>query len=270
MLAFADRFLVTLGLVAAVVAWFVVMMHAQGYDAHSYWIVNAEDPYAVPYGAPDAFSYSPVVAQVFQFARVLPFRIFYALWTAMLIGITLWLVPPRWWALAIVGALLELAIGNIHLIIAAAMVLGLTRAPAWWSVPILTKATPAVGLIWYVVRREWRPLAVAAGVTLAFAGVSFVVAPTLWGEWLGYLAASAHVETQASPLLDNRIGIPLIVRLPIAAVLVAYAARSDRRWLVAVGVLLAMPALWITAGVVLYAIPRLRRADREENALERS
>jgi len=262
-----DRLLALLGLVAAVAAWILVVRYAQGYDTHSYWAVNAADPYAVPYGAVDAFSYSPAVASVFQFARVLPFPVFYGLWTAMLIGIVLWLVPRRWWALAIVGALFELFIGNVHLVIAGGMVLGLTRTAAWWSMPILLKATPGVGLVWHLARHEWRQLIEAAGITLLFAAISFVVAPTLWSEWLRYLTASSGVESVTSELIDNRIGILLIVRLPFAALVIAYAARSDRRWLVAVGVLLATPALWITAAVVLYAIPRLRGAGRESDEL---
>src|SRR5829696_8434681 len=78
---FLDRALAWLGVVAAVAAWLFVMRYAQGYDAHAYWIVNAADPYSVPYGGTDAFSYSPVAAQVFQFVRVVPFAVFYGLWT---------------------------------------------------------------------------------------------------------------------------------------------------------------------------------------------
>jgi hypothetical protein len=52
--------------------------------------------------------------------------------------------------------------------------------------------------------------------------------------------------------------IPLLVRLPIAAILVVWAARTDRRWLVPVAAVLAMPVLWPNAySVAVGAIPLL-------------
>ena len=58
---------------------------------------------------------------------------------------------------------LELYHGNIHLLMAAAIVLGF-RYPIGWSFLLLTKVTPGVGLVWFAVRREWRPLIIALGV----------------------------------------------------------------------------------------------------------
>jgi hypothetical protein len=59
-----------------------------------------------------------------------------------------------------VFALMELAGGNIEILIAVAIVVGF-RWPAAWSFVLLTKVTPGVGLLWFAVRREWNQLATA-------------------------------------------------------------------------------------------------------------
>ena len=64
-----------------------------------------------------------------------------------------------------------------------AIVLGM-RWPAAWAFILLTKISPGVGLLWFAVRREWRNLAIALGVTSAIAAVSFVLAPNLWSDFL--------------------------------------------------------------------------------------
>ncbi len=46
------------------------------------------------------------------------------------------------------------------------------RYPAAWSLILLTKITPGIGLLWFAVRREWRALAIALGATAAIASVS--------------------------------------------------------------------------------------------------
>jgi hypothetical protein len=99
---------------------------------------------------------------------------------------------------------------------------------------LLTKVTPGVGVVWFGVRREWRNLAVALGVTAAVAALSFAFAPGAWFEWFGILREGAQMEPGGIP-------VPVTVRAPIAALLVVIAARRDWRWLLAVAVMLAMP-----------------------------
>lgn len=263
-----DAFLSTFGIVTAVVVWWVVVTHAQGVDAHAYWAVDAADPYALPYGVRDAFLYSPAAAQVFQFAGMVPFRLFFAIWTAALVGTILWLIPHRWWALAVIASLFELAVGNVHIFIAAIVVLAFTHTSAWWSVAFLLKATPAVGALWYTFRHEWRNLALAGGVTVAVVGVSFALTPHLWSEWIVYNVVRPGASAAPEPLIGARISVPFAVRLPLAVLVVGYAARSDRRWLVPVAVTLALPSLWtVSAHTILYAIPRLRRSSLEPDAV---
>src|SRR3989442_1267745 len=77
----------------------------------------------------------------------------------------------------------ELYHGNIRLLIAAAIALGF-RYPAAWSFVLLTKVTPGVGLLWFAVRREWRRLAIALGVTAALVAVSLAFDFRLWQQWI--------------------------------------------------------------------------------------
>jgi Glycosyltransferase family 87 len=159
------------------------------------------------------------------------------------------LIPP---------VLIELQAGNIHLLLALAVGLGL-RYPSTWAFVLLTKPTLGVGLLWFVARREWRNLMIALGSTAAVALISFVLAPSAWSAWLDALAANAG--RPISPDYSGVIHIPLLVRLPIAAALVLWGARTDRPWVLAVASTLALPILWINGLAVLLAIPMLMRWD---------
>jgi hypothetical protein len=48
-----------------------------------------------------------------------------------------------------------------------------------------------------------------------------------------------------------QVPIPLLVRVPAAAVIVVWGARTDRRWTVPVAVTLALPVLWPSGFAVL-------------------
>jgi hypothetical protein len=185
---------------------------------------------------------------VLQPIRILPWQAFIAGWAAILIGAVAYLTGPRLLAAGILFAAMELAGGNIELLLAVAIVLGF-RWPATWSFVLLTKVTPGVGLLWFVVRREWRSLALALGATAAIAVVSIVLAPAAWAQWPGVLAGIAgRSGTWAA------VPIPLIVRLPLAVALVVWGARTDRRWTVPVSSLLALPALWYGGFSMLLAV----------------
>ena len=129
---------------------------------------------------------------------------------------------------------LELYHGNVQLLMAAAIALGF-RYPVAWSFLLLTKVTPGIGLVWFAVRREWRPLGIALGFTGALVLGSLLVDPQLWVDWLN---ESILKTAGGAPLGPFSIAIPLAIRLPLAALLVAWAGeragpgrcRSPRRW----------------------------------------
>ena len=232
-----------------------------GFDAMSYWIYSIDDPYRIVHGTMGSMVYSPIAARLFQLDSLLPFWQFLWMWLALLVGTVLWLGGRRWWLalLAFPPVALELYHGNIHLLIAAAIALGF-RYPAAWSFVLVTKVTPGIGLIWFLVRREWRSLAIALGVTAALVAVSLVVDFGLWQQWID----KELLVSLKNPPNQPQIPIPLLIRLPAAAVLVAWGGLTNRKWTVPLAAALAMPVLWIAAFSVLAALPALNRPELAE------
>lgn len=253
------RELVGFALVAAV--WSAIVVFSEpwgrpwgtGQDAYCYWIPTYDQPYArSDWTDPIAYVYSPAFLQLLAPLKVLPWQAFMAVWTTIQLGAVLVLTGRRWFVAGVILGLMELAGGNIHLLLAAAMVLGF-RWPAAWALVLLTKITPGVGLLWFLIRREWRNLGIALGATALIAAVSFVSMPDAWLEWVGVLSRIAGRDgTWAA------VPIPFLVRLPVAIVLVVWGARTDRRWVVPVAGMLALPALWYGGLSMLLAVIALQ------------
>ena len=219
-----------------------------GFDAFAYWSVDPSDPYQSQVGGLAAFNYSPVIASVFSLFGLLSWPTFLWLWTALQLGTVVWLGGSRFlWLLAFPPVALEIYHGNVHLLIAACIVLGF-RHPAAWSFILLTKVTPGIGLAWFAARREWRPLAIALGVTGALVAVSVIREPAVWAEWFTYLTS-----VQSSVSGQTNLAIPLLIRLPVAILIVVWGARTDRRWTVPIGCTLALPVLWPSGFAILAA-----------------
>jgi hypothetical protein len=237
-----------------------------GFDALSYWIYSIDDPYRITHGTMGSFVYSPVAARLFAADSLLPFWQFLWIWLALLVGTALWLGGRRrWlWVLAFPPVALELYHGNVHLLIAAAIALGF-RYPAAWSFVLLTKVTPGVGLLWFAVRREWRRLAIALGVTGALVAVSLVIDGPLWQQWIDKELLVSLKQPPNQPQID----IPLLLRLPVAAAVVAWGALTNRKWTVPLSAALAMPVLWISAFSVLAAVFAVDRPELAERPIER-
>jgi hypothetical protein len=239
-----------------------------GFDAWAYWSVDVQHPYTRSAGMLGAFPYAPPLVRAFAPASFLSWPAFLFLWLAALLATAIWLGWRRGERTLVRGALTVLALppvsvelyhGNVHLLIAAAVALGF-RYPASWAFILLTKVTPGVGLLWFAVRREWRRLAIALGATAVIAVVSLVIDTRLWFEW---------VEQGILPVLGRDIGqpaipIPLWLRLPVAAALVTWGARTDRRWTVPVATAIALPVLWFAGLSILAAIFALDRPGLRE------
>jgi len=210
------------------------------YDARAYFDARLSNLYARPdAGAYNAFYYSPAFAQLLAPLTALPWQAFITIWM-IIAALSLAYLSGPLLVLALVSppVLIELAVGNVHFLMALAVVLGF-RWPAAWAFILLTKVTPGIGLLWFVVRREWRSLVIALGATAAIALVSFVLAPRLWSDWFNSLVRNSGTSYDWPPL-----PIPLRIRLVAAAILVVWGARSDRRWTVPLGATLALPLLW--------------------------
>ena len=226
-----------------------------GFDAFSYWSVDLAHPYARVAGELGAFPYTPIAARLFAPASLLPWPSFWWLWSTALVGTAIWL---GWRQVLLVLAFppvaFELYHGNVHLLIAAAIALGM-RYPAAWAFVLVTKVTPGVGLIWFAVRREWRHLGIALGVTAALVAASLVVDGRLWREWI----VDGLLPVVNGPSQQFYIGIPVLVRFPVAALLVFWGARTNRTWTIPASAVLALPVLWISGFSILAAIPAIDR-----------
>ncbi|HET7520682.1 MAG TPA: glycosyltransferase family 87 protein [Candidatus Limnocylindria bacterium] len=234
-----------------------------GVDARTYWSAPLDNPYPGPQiGLPGAYLYSPAFIEALTPLRVLPWEAFHALWTGLSLLALAFLVTPVGAALALTllpFVFRDVYIGNIHLMLGAAMAIGMTW-PAAWTAVLLTKVTPGIGLLWFAFRREWRALIIAVGVTLAIALVSFAVAPQLWFDWVNRLTGDTGTAGSGYMAL-------LVARLALAAVLVAVAARFDRAWLVAVAATIAVPILWPDSLAMLLAgVYLIRRRPRRDTA----
>jgi hypothetical protein len=256
------------GLAIAIAGWALITYFSEpwgrlwgtGQDARCYYQATLADPYLhSAWNDPIAYVYSPAFLQLVTPLTQLPWQAFMAVWTALLIAAARFLTGPRLLAAGLLFPFtaMEIAGGNVSLLLAVAIVIGF-RWPAAWALVLLTKITPGIGLLWFAVRREWRHLAIALAATAAIVAVSFVMLPQQWRDWVDVVIGNAGKGgTWAS------VPVPLWIRLPVAAAVVVWGARTDRAWTVPVAAMLALPALWYGGiSMLLAAIPLLPEQGR--------
>lgn len=227
-------------------------------DAWVYW-TNAPGTYAA-----NVYVYPPVLSQLIEPLRwVDAWQVYVVGWMALCfasLGYVLgrWaflavvLVIPdyiigwgdQWWAAPIESVLM----GNVTLPLVAAIVLGM-RHPAIWAVPILTKLTVGVGVLWFAFRGEWRAFGIALGATVAVVAGSFLLAPDAWTGYGRFVLDNTGTTVNGPPLW----GPPLALRLPVAVLLLAWGARTDRMWVVPVACSLAVVGLYGYATIAAVA-----------------
>lgn len=217
-----------------------------GNDAFTYWeALRSPAPYDhAVVGGEGAYLYSPFFLQVLRPLAALPADVFIFGWTALLLVVAglLGSRAPRWGrlplALVVTLAMLDLWGGNIHILLAAALVLAL-RHPGAWSFLLLTKVTPGLAIAWHVVRREWRAVRVATAVTLALVGLSAILGPWAWFNWIATLLH--HVNPT---LPRGTVPVPFLIHAPLGLAILGWAAVGNRRWAVPVAALLLLPVIW--------------------------
>jgi hypothetical protein len=237
-----------------------------GYDARAYWGYPRDAVYAGPgesagYGI---YRYSPVFVPLMTLFTLVPWTLFVVGWVALGAAVYLWLAGPWWLALlAFPPFVIEMRMGNVHLLLALAIVLGF-RWPATWSFVLLTKVTPGIGLLWFAVRREWRSLAIALGATAVLVTLSLVLTPGLWPEWIRSLTQTSE------PDVPLAVALPLWPRFIAAVILVIWGARTDRRWTVVVGATLALPVLWFHGLAMIAGVVAVQRGlpERASTSLD--
>ena len=258
--------LVAVGLVVLMMALaepFAPDSFGPGHDARAYWAAPLDDPY-VPgsVGQESAYLYSPAFIWLLSPLRALSWPLFLGLWTGGLLLVLFWLARPLLFLPLLLLALPEIWGGNITILLAAAIVLGFSR-PFAWAFPLLTKVTPGVGVLWYAVRREWLNLGIAIAATVAVVAAVALFTPGVWAEWFQLLLSSTGSST-----VPGSVPVALSVRLPLALVVIVVAAWRGDRWLLPIGVLLAMPVIWWGSLALLTASVALAR-DEIEDQFER-
>jgi hypothetical protein len=255
----SGRRLLTDGLTVAAIVFvgyydLLVGVTSVGLDAHAYWAAWSHPLYAIPPGHVDAFLYSPVVAEVLWPLTRLPADVFIGLWATAMLLIFAWLLrplSPRWFLVALLLCLPETLEGNINAPLALMVVVGFEHSAAW-ALALLTKVSTGVGLVWFVVHDGWRPLVAPLVVTAVMAGLSYLWWPAPWHAWVGLLVSGAAG--------GGDWFFP--ARLVLALLLVAWGARTERRWTVAGALVLGSPILFLNSLTILAAIPRSRAASR--------
>jgi hypothetical protein len=245
---------------------FAIEPWADSVDAYAYWTTRSGDLYAAAdTGRIGAYLYSPAFAQLLAPLTWLPVNVFTAIWTAINCA-ALWYLLRKWSlpSLLFLPIPFEIISGNVHLLYGVAIVVGFRgyRWAASWALMLLTKVTPGIGVLWYLVRREWRPFAAAIGATAAIVAVSFLLNRAAWEEWIAILQADFNGGA-GQGTLDTPgwyLAIPLLPRLVVAAGLAVIAGLTDRRWLLPVVVVLALPVVWLNGFAVLAAVVPLSQA----------
>jgi hypothetical protein len=256
-----DGFLV-LAAVFVGLRLFQVDPWADSVDAFAYWTTRDGVLYgAETTGRIGAYVYSPAFAQLLTPFVWLGWPLFDALWTALNLAVYGWLVGRL--ALPLLLFLpfpFEIVSGNVHLLFAAMIVIGLRERGAWaWAFAAITKAAPLVGLTWFAVRREFRALAIALAATMAVVGGSWLLAPAAWQEWIALLVRDAGQPLQT---VGWYLPLPLLPRLAAAIVLIGWGAATSRPWTIPIGVVLAMPVVWLNSLAVLAALVPLTERGR--------
>jgi hypothetical protein len=220
------------------------------FDLWAYWTTRFGLDYAsaVP-GHTGDYLYSPAFAQLIAPLTALPLPLFAATWTAVLAATLYWLAG---WRATLIGLFapvtISLAIGQTDLFLAAAVVLGF-RWPAAWVLPIITKLSPGIGILWFAARREWRSLAIALGATAVVIAASAILDPAAWLGWIEMLARLQFPTPDAGVYLP----IPLWIRLPLVAAFIWWGARANHRWTLPIAVGFALPTVWINTPTIFVA-----------------
>lgn len=231
------------------------------------WVYWTADGYAL-----GVYGYPPPLLQVATALHPIGWQVWLVAWTTLCFG-SLAIVLRGWSLLAaaalvpdvlflgrdnLLGAPIEaVLLGNVTMPMVAAIVLGM-RHPGWWAVPLLTKMTPGIGLLWFAFRREWRAFGIGLGVTAAVALVSFMLAPRMWTDFTAFALANIGATSNGPPI----VGPPLWIRLIAAVALLAWAARTNRPWVVPIACGISLIGLYGLGSVVSVAVGSVGLAGR--------
>lgn len=262
-------------------------------DEHAYWLAGARlaageplyDLAAAP-NMPFAYWYPPPLAQVLApLTTIVGADAFSVAWTVLLLACLWWLAGRNVLvALALVAFLpvaVELRVRNVHLLLAALVVLGLRRSWGFWVPAAALKITPVLGIAYLAAAGRWREAIKVGLLGVAVLVLSVVLAPDAWREFLDVVGVRAGTDggsivpipfalrfavgsalaVIAGLVVAGRIGVP-----PVGARL---GPQRIGEGLLVLGLTIANPTLWMTAFSLLVAIVPLWRTAGERRQRNR-
>ena len=112
----------------------------------------------------------------------------------------------------------EINAANIQILLALAVAKGL-RHPAAWAIVLLTKVSPGIGLLWFLVRHEWRNLAIALAVTaLAGPRVRGVAGWVLLALGVPLVVWAGHFDGDVSYAIGQLLAMGIVVVVGVIAI----------------------------------------------------
>ena len=226
-----------------------------GTDALAYWqagrsILDGSALYGGNAGVTSAYLYSPLFAQLVAPLSLLPAPVFVWLWRLLEVG-CLRVAIGSWTRaglamLVFPPVIIELVYGNVNLMIAAVCALVMRGRAAPWGAPIVVKAA-GIPLIPLAFKADWWTFIRAGAVMLVAVGVSIVLAPIAWSDYLWFLA-DAEQPTWWTNLSRD---IPFAIRLLAAMGLGVVAVRWVR--VAPIAVLVGLPIVWLSSVSILVA-----------------
>jgi alpha-1,2-mannosyltransferase len=319
-----GKLVVSGGLVATLVclAWGMSLSHGWALDLQVYQAGGAAwargsplyvDHFAQPVGGPDLpFTYPPLAAVIFSVLSVisLPPAIAMVIVLNLAALVTLCLMVATrqygWGTRALViglgvagvSVLLEpvretLWFGQVNLVLAVLVVADCLLPRTTWPRGLLiglaaaVKLTPAVFVLFFLPRHQWRPVLTAAASFVGFGLLGFVLAPSdTEAYWFGALRDPSRIgrvtyaRNQSILGVLDRLALPKtlttslwvllsLTMVALAWVVVVRARRAGEEWTallaVAVAELSVSPIswghhwVWIAPALLLFASPAWRR-----------
>src|SRR5262245_52102309 len=245
-------------------------------DVHAYYDAGARLNAGLPlYDQPattdeaDFYRYPPLLAILWRPLATLPFSTAAAIWMVVLFAcfaLTILRLGPRrrstWIALGMLALPTgwSLAVGNAQVIVTLLTALG---AP--WAIALGAniKVFPALIAIWWIGRRELRPLLVFAGFMVALVALQFVLAPQATIDFIRTfgLGQVGNVENRSLYALS-----PILWAVAVVAGVVVSWRLAPSRWGWAAAVVLSVFA---TPRLLIYQLSTLVAAIREPDEATR-
>ena len=213
---------------------------------------------------PFAYRYPPPLAQfLVPFALVMSPEVFTACWTVVIVGCLWWMAGRNLWVMLALIAFppvaVELWFRNVHLILAAMIVLALRRWSGWYAIGAAIKIAPGLGIAYLGAAGRWRPAGVSLAVGLGILTVSVALSPAAWQQFIDITLARGPLDQ------TGFVAVPYALRFAAGLVLALAAGRLRPRIgepLLVIAITVALPTLWFTALATLVALYPVIRTGR--------